>query len=158
MDVDNPNMLLSEVEALEFHSGKVTMFNEADNAQVPVWGFKNEKDGTYVEVEFGSSGAKVHVTQFRSRNEMDDKIEDQPYDKPHKKATNKLENMRKIQYQTKYGNISYIFLLQLLQHYKAFEPVTSTDDDGKYDARNTPVQEYKKQVGIEEGDYMDEST
>ena len=126
----------------------------------PIWGFKNAEKGLFIEVEFGPTGAlSVKITDFVTPKDLDNELKSQgqepkyskksPKDEAHsiaqaKKAYN--TTLRKREREVDGMPIDYFQLMQIIQQEGAFEPV----EKGK----TSPVDEYEKQVKLENGDDM----
>ena len=126
----------------------------------PIWGFKNAEKGLFIEVGFGPTGAlSVKITDFVTPKDLDNELKSQgqepkysqksPKDEAHsiaqaKKAYN--TTLRKREREVDGMPIDYFQLMQIIQQEGAFEPV----EKGK----TSPVDEYEKQVKLENGDDM----
>ena len=126
----------------------------------PIWGFKNAEKGLFIEVEFGPTGAlSVKITDFVTPKDLDNELKSQGQEPKYSKKSPKDEEysvsqakkaynttLRKRQREVDGMPIDYFQLMQIIQQEGAFEPV----EKGK----TSPVDEYEKQVKLENGEDM----
>lgn len=126
----------------------------------PIWGFKNANKGIFVEVGFGPTGAlSVTITDFVTPKDLDNELKSEGKDPKYSQKSSKDEEhsvsqakkaynttLRKRQREVDGMPIDYFQLMQIIQQEGAFEPIQK--------GKTSPVDEYEKQVKLENGDDM----